>query len=107
MTALIAILAALFFPTPVDSPAPITPPAQSTMFVPEIANDDYYIEGDVFVSTQNGEFNMIGSDFTIQDDMDWNIFPHTSIPEGYYVLSDSGVLVPVESWEVIPSATLA
>lgn len=76
------------------------------MYVPEVMGDPYYSAGDVFEVTDDGYLYMIGTGGQLRDDVDWLVMQGT-FPIGYYVLDDTGALVPVQAWEVSAWTTTA
>lgn len=71
-----------------------------TIYLPDIADDDYYNVGDVFEVTDSGALFMVGTDYHKRPDVDWFIADGTSLPRGFYVLDDTRGMVGVPASEV-------
>lgn len=107
LAATVAALALIACPTTVEATDPAPAPqavvvdqdTRGDMYVPEVMGDPYYSAGDVFEVTDDGYLYMVGTGGQLRDDVDWLVMQGT-FPIGYYVLDDTGALVPVQAWEV-------
>lgn len=71
-----------------------------TIYLPDIAGDDYYNVGDVFRVADSGSLFMVGTDYHTDPDVDWFVLEGTSLPRGFYVLDATRGMVGVPASEV-------